>query len=61
MKVEAVDDPSGQVGFYTAQRSDIIAKMDEEIIKAIAEIEEKYAAQIKEIDDLIESTRSLLT
>ena len=61
MKIEAVGDPSGQIGFYINQRSEILAKMDEEIVDAISKIEEKYKTKLKDIDNLIESTRSLLS
>lgn len=61
MKVEALDDPSGQIGFYTKQRSIIIAQMDAEIQEAIKLIEEKYKQQLEDNAQIIESTRSLLS
>ena len=60
MKIDAVDDESGQVGFYIKQLSDLYEKMDTEISKAISEIEEKYSDEINNLKQIIESTKSLL-
>ncbi|MCK9531842.1 MAG: hypothetical protein M0R77_14965 [Gammaproteobacteria bacterium] len=60
MKIDAVDDESGQVGFYIKQLSDLYEKMDTEISKSISEIEKKYSDEINNLKQIIESTKSLL-
>lgn len=61
MKIEANNDPSGQIGFYVKQRSEIIAEMDLEIANAVYEIELRYKSRIDDINQIINSTRSLLS
>jgi hypothetical protein len=61
MKVESLSDPSGQIGFFIAEYSKIITEMDAEIIEAIAKIEEKYKTQLEDLEQIINSARSLLT
>lgn len=60
MKVDSVDDESGQVGFYLKQLSDLYEKMDKEISDSIVEIEKKYKQEIDDLKQLIDSTKSLL-
>lgn len=61
MKIEAVGDESGQVGFYIKQLSDLYEKMDKETLEAISNIEKKYTKDIKNLKQVIESTKSLLS
>lgn len=60
MKVDSLEDPSGQIGFYLQQLSEIYAEMDKEIAETTNSIEVKYQSKIDDINQLIESTRSLL-
>lgn len=61
MKIEAVGDESGQVGFYIKQLSDLYEKMDAEIADAVEAIEKKYADEIENTKQIIESTKLLLS
>lgn len=61
MKIDSVEDSTGQIGFYIKQLSDLYEKMDAEIIVAVQEIEKKYAEEIETLTQVIESTRSLLS
>lgn len=61
MKIEAVGDESGQVGFYIKQLSDLYEKMDAEIAEAVEAIEKKYADEIENTKQIIESTKLLLS
>lgn len=61
MKIESVDDPTGQIGFYLKQLSDLCAEMDDEVNNAVNNIEQKYQQKFDTIKQLIESTRSLLS
>lgn len=60
MKIDAVGDNTGQVGFYLKQLSDLYEKMDKEIADSVLEIENKYKKEIEDLKQLIDSTKSLL-
>ena len=60
MKITHSADPTDQMGSIVVQLSELYEQCDAEISQAITEIEEKYAPQIEELCQLMESIRALV-
>lgn len=61
IKITSVDDPSGQIGEFLDQLSNLYSEYDKELTDSYTEITAKYQPKIDELNDLIANLRSLLS